>query len=228
MAYLLCLKMKQENYPKMKNKILTIVGLLLLFNSYSHAENEISLYSGIQTLPHATITGTADGSSVNETIGWKGKSFTTPPYYGFRYINWINDGGFGIEFTHAKAYAPTNEMPTGFTRLEFTDGLNLITANYHRRWKQESYSPFITAGIGFAVPHVDITVNNKETYGYQLTGAAARVGGGVSYPISKKYDIYGEYQFTYSMHDVELDNSVGDLAVNLITNALNVGVSRKF
>ncbi len=78
----------------------------------------------------------------------------------------------------------------GLQDLELTDGLNLITANYHKRWKQNLYNPFITAGIGFAVPHVDITVNTKKTYEYQLTGAAARVGGGVSYPINKKYSIF--------------------------------------
>ena len=216
----------------MRNKIFLIVGTLLLFNVFAHAENEISIYSGYQTLPHANLNGTAYGDPINKTIGWEGKSFSSPPYYGLKYVNWDHNIGYGIEFTHAKAYAPVSEMPANFSRLELTDGLNLITANAYKRWDGNLYNPFIIAGLGVSVPHVDITYTKDgtthKTYEYQFAGGAIRLGGGISYPINSDYSIFSEYQFTYSMNELDLVNDGGTLSVNLVTNAINFGVSRKF
>ena len=147
----------------MKNKIYLILGILVLFNAYAHAENEVSIYSGYQTLPHANLNGTAYGDAIDKTIGWEGKSFSSPPYYGLKYVNWDYNIGYGIEFTHAKAYAPASEMPANFSRLELTDGLNLITANAYKRWDGNLYNPFIVAGLGISVPHVDITYTKNGT-----------------------------------------------------------------
>lgn len=197
------------------------------------AEAEISLYLGAQTSPHSRITGeNPDGGSFDELIGWEGKSFSPPVYYGLRGVWWQNEKlGYGIEVTHAKVYAPESERAAaGFDRLEFSDGLNILTVNAYRRWLDQwgELTPYVGAGLGIAVPHVDVTsAGGERTYGYQLTGPAARLTAGASYDLSERFAVFGEYQFTYSSNEADLEGG-GTLSTDVITNAVNVGVTLKF
>lgn len=198
------------------------------------AEVELSFYTGYQTSPHSRITGTRGASSgstpFNNLIGWQGKSFSMPPYYGVRATWWrSNDIGFGVEFSHDKAYAPASEMPAGFSRLEFTDGHNIVTANISKRWSQRwgQVTPYVSGGLGFALPHVDVTEGTNRTYGYQLTGPAMRISAGATYRINDRWSLFGEYQFTWSENKADLAGG-GSLSGRIITNALNVGVGFSF
>lgn len=198
------------------------------------AEMELSFYMGSQSLPHSVLTGDIGGTSVNRTVEWEGKSFDPPPYYGVKAIYWRDSGwGYGLELTHAKAYASeADQTALGLDRFEFTDGHNIITANIHRRWEDQWWNgrltPFVTAGLGVAVPHVDIQPTGEaRTFGYQLTGPAARLGVGVSIDITERISAFTEYQLTYSDNKAELDSG-GTLETSLITNALNFGVSYSF
>lgn len=196
------------------------------------AETEISVYGGWQTAPHSSVSGTrADGTSFRSTIGWDGKSFDMPPYYGVRAMWWQpNDIGYGIEFTHAKVYAPANERLPEFDRLEFTDGHNIVTANIAKRWPglwAERFTPYVGAGLGIAVPHVDVTENGNRTFGYQYTGPALRLTAGASYDLSDRWAAFSEYQFTISDNEADLEGG-GTLKTRLISNALNVGLAFRF
>ncbi|EPX86779.1 outer membrane protein [Salipiger mucosus] len=197
-------------------------------------EYEFSAYTGWQTLPHSRISGDfpGTGASYDELIGWDGKSFQMPPYYGVRGTWWRTDTfGLALEFTHAKAYMPESERDAlGFDRFEFTDGHNILTLNAMKRWPQEwgAATPYVGAGLGVAFPHVDAeTTTGSETYGYQLTGPAARLLAGVSYPVTERLSVFGEYQFTYSTNEGDLGDG-GTFSTDLKTNALNVGLSLKF
>jgi lipid A oxidase len=194
------------------------------------AEMELSFYTGTQSSPHSVVSG-ALGS---KTVKWEGKSFAPPPYYGLRGTFWRESGwGYGLEFTHAKAYASdADRTALGVDRLEFTDGHNIVTANIHRRWEDQWWNgrltPFVTAGLGVAVPHVDIRpTGGAHTFGYQFTGPAARLGAGVSIDLTERMSAYAEYQFTVSQNTVDLDSG-GTFETRLITNALNFGVSYSF
>lgn len=196
------------------------------------AETEISVYGGWQTSPHSSVSGRlADGTSFRKAIGWDGKSFEMPPYYGVRAMWWQpNDIGYGIEFTHAKVYAPASERLPEFDRLEFTDGHNIVTANIAKRWPglwADRFSPYVGAGLGIAVPHVDVTENGNRTFGYQYTGPALRLTAGASYDLNDRWAAFGEYQFTISNNEADLEGG-GTLETRLITNALNVGLSFRF
>lgn len=198
------------------------------------AEMEVSFYFGSQSVPHSVLSGDLDGTPVNRTIAWEGKSFSPPPYYGVKAAYWRYSGwGYGVELTHAKAYASdADRAALGLDTLEFTDGHNIITANIHRRWEDLWWNgrltPFVTAGLGVAVPHVDIQPTGEaHTFGYQMTGPAARLGVGVSMDLTERMSAYTEYQFTYSDNKVELDSG-GTLETSLITNALNFGISYSF
>ncbi|WP_353473112.1 outer membrane beta-barrel protein [Salipiger sp. H15] len=206
-----------------------------LAGAASAQDFEASVYTGWQTAPHSRITGKYPGSgdSFDELIGWEGKSFEMPPYWGLRGTWWRSDTfGVALEFTHAKVYANEDDRDdAGFETLEFTDGINILTVNAMRRWPEQwgKLTPFAGAGLGIAVPHVEVatTGGTDDTFEYQYTGPAMRLLAGVSYPINDKWSVYGEYQFTYSWNEADLDEG-GTLETDIKTNALNVGVSMKF
>lgn len=194
---------------------------------------ELSIYSGWQTAPHSRVSGDyPGGGDYDALIGWDGKSFEMPPYYGLRGTWWRSDTfGVALEFTHAKVYAPDDEREAiGFDSFEFTDGHNLLTVNAMRRWPEQwgTATPYAGAGLGIAFPHVDVeTTGGDKTFGYQLTGPAVRLLAGVSYPISERVSIFGEYQFTYSSNEADLDGG-GTLETDIKTNAINVGLALTF
>ncbi|GGG80635.1 lipid A oxidase (Involved in formation of 2-aminogluconate) protein [Salipiger pallidus] len=219
----------------MKTLILAAsVSISALAASQAVAQDmELSVYTGWQTAPHSRASGDyPGGGSYDALIGWDGKSFEMPPYYGIRGTWWQSETlGYALEFTHAKVYAPDDEQADiGFDRMEFTDGLNLLTVNVMKRWpeKWSTATPYVGAGLGIAVPHVDVeTTAGDKTFGYQYTGPAARLIAGVSYPVSERFSVFGEYQFTYSSNEADLDGG-GSLNTDIKTNALNFGVSMNF
>ncbi len=217
----------------MKRLILS-AGVLAALAAPAVAETELSFYLGWQTLPHSRISGDLPngGGSYDELVGWEGNPFTMPPYYGARATWWRSDNlGFGLEYTHTKAYADdATKSALGFSRLEFTDGHNVVTANVMKRWpdKWGQFTPYVGAGLGVAVPHVDAKHNSgSNTYGFQFSGPAARLMAGASYPINDRFSVFGEYQFTYSTNEGTFDGG-GTFNTDIKTNALNVGLSLKF
>ena len=197
------------------------------------AEVELSFYGGYQTSPHSEVM-VFDDSVVPDlefTAGWEGRSFEPPPYYGFRATWWPSDTfGFGLDVNHAKVYADDETLAeTGYERFEFSDGINIITLNAYRSWEDAfgSVSPYVGGGLGVSFPHVELTEGGSETFGYQITGPAVTWIAGASLPITDQWSVFGEYKGTYSINSADLDGG-GTLETNIITNALNVGVSFNF
>lgn len=221
--------------PRIFGKLALLLSLSLAA-SPALAENELSFYLGFQESPHSRVTGT-DPTGVGDfdfLAAWQGRSFEAPPYYGVRYTRWTSKTlGFGVELNHAKVYADDATLTdNGFSDLEFTDGLNIITANMWRRWPgallNGKLTPYAGGGIGVAVPHVDIqTTGGAHTFEYQLTGPAVTWAAGVKYEINESWGVFGEYKGTYSMNEVSL-NGGGNLSTDIVTNALNVGISFNF
>lgn len=198
----------------------------------AQAQGQVSLYGGFQTAPHARVTGdggVVDGDSF--VVGWEGRSFAAPPYYGIRATWWPTERlGYGVDLNHAKVYASDDDRAAqGYDRLEFTDGLNILTVNAYRRFDPMwgDLRPYVGGGAGVAVPHVDVTKNGVRTFGYQITGPAVTLIAGAEYPLTERWSLFGEYKGTYSMNEADLDDG-GKLSVDIVTNALNVGVSFDF
>lgn len=215
----------------MKTYLLSLVASLLAATP-ALAEWELSFYTGTQSAPHSGVD-LVDGDSTTEfTAGWEGKPFEMPPYYGFRAVYWQTDRfGYGVDFNHAKVYADDETLSdNGFDSLEFTDGLNILTANVFYRWKDDNrrYTPYVGAGIGASIPHVDVQPTGEEhTFGYQVTGPAVQWVAGASYDLNDRWAIFGEYKGTYSQNKAELDSG-GTLETDIITNALNFGLTLNF
>lgn len=193
---------------------------------------EFNLYAGIQEAPHSVVKGTDEtGTDFDFTAGWEGKSFTMPPYWGVRLMRTTSGPwSFGAEFTHTKVYADDETKDeSGFSRLEFTDGLNILTANAQRTMPISGpWSAHAGLGLGVSVPHVEVTTpNGGETTGYQLTGPAARWYVGARYDVTDKWSAFAEYNGTYSMNNADLDGG-GSLETDIVTNALNLGIGFSF
>ncbi len=196
-------------------------------------ELEYSFYSGYQGVAHSRIFGTDPGGvgAFDDIAAWEGRPFSMPPYYGARATWWTSGTfGFGVEFTHAKAYADdATRAALGFTRLEFSDGLNILTLNAFRAWPVQGkrFTPYIGGGLGVSLPHVDIESAGGTTFGYQLAGPAVTVMAGVSYALDDHWSLFGEYKGSYSMNKVTLASG-GTLETNLAASALNLGVSYRY
>ena len=209
-------------------------ALILAMPAVAAAETEISVYTGYQTAPHSGVEGEDPGGigAFDFTAGWDGNSFEAPPYYGLRGTWWRDEvNGFALEFTHAKVYADDETLAENdLDHFEFTDGLNLITVNYMRRFPAAGgprLTPYVGAGVGVAVPYVEFETAGGETYEYQLTGPAATVIAGASYELNADWSVFGEYKGSYSSNEADLDNG-GSLETDIITNAVNLGVSFRF
>jgi lipid A oxidase len=213
-------------------RTVALAGVIaILLPAAASAEVELSFYGGIQSAPHSDVfTSNADGYPSNTRVKWEGRSFDMPPYYGVRATYWSSDiFGFGLDFTHTKVYSDdASRDGTPYTVLEFTDGMNTLTANAYRRFQpMGDFAPYVGAGIGLAIPHVEVSNGVTSTEEYQITGPAATLLAGASYPISQRMSLFGEYKFTYSQNEADLSGG-GTLNTDIITNAVNVGVSFSF
>lgn len=205
---------------------------MLCVANAAFAEVELSFYGGLQGALPSDVT-IADDDTIPDAsfeIDWEGRSFEAPPYYGLRVTSWQSETvGFGVEFTHSKVYPQDGELPEGYRRLEFTDGLNTLTANAYYRWQDAigEITPYVGGGVGLSIPHVEVFTEDSRTLGYQITGPAATVLAGASMPISDRWSVFGEYKGTYTVNEGDLDTG-GTVSSDIFTNALNVGVSFNF
>lgn len=195
------------------------------------AEVQLSFYGGVQSAQPSDIT-IRDSEIGNDdfTLDWEGRSFEAPPYYGIRATRWQTPSfGYGLDFAHNKVYPDDDSLPAGYDVLELTDGLNTLTVNAYRRWAPVvgNVTPYIGGGLGLSLPHVEVTNGASETFGYQVTGPAATWIAGASMPINDQWSVFGEYKGTYSSNTADLETG-GTLEADIVTNALNVGVSFDF
>ena len=207
---------------------LTIIALPAI----AMAEVELSFYGGLQSALESDVAVSSDSviPDRTDTLTWEGRSFDAPPYYGWRATYWASpEFGYGLDFAHNKVYPKDDVLPAGYSKLEFTDGLNTLTVNAYRRWENAiaGLTPYVGGGVGLSIPHAEVVSGASETFGYQVTGPAATWIAGASYPISDQWSVFGEYKGNYTQNDADLDTG-GSLSTDIITNAVNVGVSFRF
>ncbi len=219
----------------------TAAAAILLLASPAAAEFELSLYMGVQSNNDSTASGNLpDGTAFSRKVKWEANPLENPFYYGGRAMWWTySNYGFGIEGTHTKAYASAADRAAlGVSRLEFSDGHNIVTANVMKRFPSAfegtNFTPYAGAGIGVAIPHVDIEVlgSSTRTHGFETTGLALRGIAGMKYAINDKWSLFSEYQIIWSDNDATIEGNPGQpdgkLRTELTTHAVNVGVSYNF
>ena len=203
---------------------------------------DISLYGGLNNAAHSSVEfraatasyGISDGKY--STDGWEGESFKSPIYYGYRlsYLpSTMSSWEFFLDFNHSKVKAKT--LPTGLKRLEFTDGINTLTANTIYKFDtslvySKKLTPYAGLGIGFAYPHVDVessTVSEAKTYDYQFTGMAYQLMAGGRIEITDKWKSFAEYRVTFTPIDADLDGG-GTISTDILNNQVSFGLVYSF
>ncbi len=195
------------------------------------AEPAISVFGGGSFSPHAGVDyNLGNGTSGRVTPKWDAENFEAPPYYGVRATWWIEtmpEFGLALDFTHAKAAA--DPVPAPFSVLEFTDGVNFLTANLLYRYQTESrFTPYGGIGVGLAIPHVEVTVPGvTSTAEYQVTGVAAQAFIGLDTKIVDNWSVFGEYKAGYAQIDADL-NGGGNIDTHVISHQFLLGVTYTF
>ncbi len=190
-------------------------------------------------------------------VSWDADSFSSPPYYGLRLGYWLRNSphwGTAIDFTHAKMYGELdktfsvsgtrNSVPVSgeerlgdtFEVLEFSDGHNLLTFNGMYRWMDlgktsedflNRLQPYVLAGLGIAIPHVEVTLDGDRTFEFQTTGLAAQAGAGLDIDINSWFSVFTEYRLSYAEIDADLVGG-GSLKTEPWTHHFTFGVTFSF
>ncbi|WP_306119168.1 MULTISPECIES: outer membrane beta-barrel protein [unclassified Roseitalea] len=197
----------------------------------AYADFQLSVFGGWQGAADSDVTVTGANPAAF-SARWQGRSFETPPYWGVRGIWWFDQApqwGVGLDYTHAKVYADAATLAdAGWSRFEFSDGINFLTLNAMRRFQRwNALEPYAGLGAGISVPHVEVTRPSDTTFEYQLAGAVIQAQIGANYHVSDRVSLFGEYRFNYSMNRMKLTGG-DELEVDLVTNALVAGVSIHF
>jgi lipid A oxidase len=197
------------------------------------AETQISVFGGANW----NFSSDVKATGVPEySVDWEGRSFEMPPYWGVRGTYWLNpksSWGFAIDYAHAKAAADL-DGPAGQTydRLEFTDGNNLLFLEVLYRFSPAmngTLVPYVGAGAGVTIPHVEVTFRESgdRTYEYQLAGPAAQILAGLEYKLNERWSLFTEAKLAYSHIEADLDGG-GTLETDLWSPQLAIGVTYRF
>ncbi|MCO8145740.1 phosphatase PAP2 family protein [Rhodovulum tesquicola] len=218
-----------------RGAILALSALAAATGSATKAEMELWVYTGHQSAPHSNVRGSdpAGAGDFDFTAGWEGRPFDMPPHWGLRGVWWRSETfGYTLDFNHTKIYADDETLAaSGFEMLEFTDGLNNLTAGIIRRWPDPSraWTPYAGASAGVVIPHVEVRTGPGApvTQEYQLVGPSVAVIFGATWRLTDRTALFGEYKGTWSRIDADLTGG-GALETEVITNALNIGLAYRF
>ena len=238
---------------------LFIIVVLTLAQPAAAQELQLGFHLGWNTSlsTDVTITGPSTDFTIAD-VPFDGLSLPGDdgaPYYGGRATYWFTDGpswGVMLDYTHAKIRAEADAVvtlsgdagPGGvapgayavadlFERLEFTDGINLVTLSALRRFQPVSgLQPYVGVGGGFSVPHVEVTgaalSDLPKTFHYRNGGLTAQALAGVDVRLTDLFSIYGEYRLNYTPVSAPLSDSAYEIEMDLWTNQLLIGGALHF
>lgn len=184
-------------------------------------------------------------------VSWSDHSFENPIYYGWRVTHFFKhrpDWGVALDFFHYKVFSDTNAvLPVTGTRggapvsgserlgdtiqrFDMTHGVNYLTLNAVRRWRlrrngpafpQGRLQPYVGAGIGAVIPHVEAKIGTDFKGNYQVRGPGFQFFGGARYGLTRRWSLFGEYKFTHTTLTVDIPH--GDAHTTLDTHHLVLG-----
>ena len=220
-------------------------GLLSLLFSSRPAAPDIggSVYGGYTTARNSDIILQQPNGTdmVLKDVSWNSEPDKMPPYHGFRGTWWFPPGrsiGAMADLVYIKVVANQDHVvrqsgtrdgtpvpgkaPVSdtFRRLEFTDGLNLLTGSIiYRMPFFGRVMPYIGIGAGLSLPHAEVQRRGaaQKTFSYQWAGFAVHVFAGVEFSIAKSGSLFSEYRLSYATNKVALIDG-GTLKTNLWIN----------
>ena len=214
---------------------LAVTALVLTMSVPASAEEfQLSVYGGLFESNNARVSGNdpTGVGSFDFDGGWKAGDGSLPPTFGIRGTWWRSDTtGYSLDFTRLQATADDQTLAnSGFSVLEFDDGINTVTVNARRRFPMgDRWTPFVAGGVGVAVPGTDIQTSptGTATTEYKYGGIVAQFQGGVEYEVNENWSVFGQYQMNVIDLDVDL-NGGGNLTTGVVTNSVSVGAGFSF
>lgn len=234
--------------PGLTRSAAVAIGLVLGAALPAHAEFQGSVYFGWNGSFDSDVTFTGNGMNTTfQDVPWQGLSFFNDggaPYFGVRAGYWLgSDAHWGVflDYTHAKVRADPDATVTYsgtssgtaaiedvFERLEFTDGINILTLNaLYRLDPIGRFQPYFGVGAGVNRPHVEVTsamLGLPKTFQYEFGGFAAQGLAGVDLRITEHLSVFAEYKLSYSMVDAPLTGGY-NIETSIFTNQIAAGVS---
>ncbi|MDR9484021.1 MULTISPECIES: outer membrane beta-barrel protein [Sediminimonas] len=196
----------------------------------AHAELVLSFYSGANFSPDSDVDFDFNDGAGRQSVNtsWDGEALVMPPYFGVRATWWFDDKpNWGVSIDNAHTKVAADPMPAQFNTLEFTDGINMVTANVQYRFLNDTkFTPYLGVGVGFTTPHVEVVSASgaTRTSEYQFGGPAAQALIGVEAEINDRWAVFGELKSGYA--DISADlNGGGWLKTEVISNQVAFGVS---
>ena len=230
-------RMNRSASTKIKAALLgSAIGLAALVAGPAAAEFMLSGYVGVNGSPDSDVRynfGDGTGSHTAHNVGWNGESDEWPPYFGVRATWWLNshpNWGFAIDSVHAKVAA--DPMPNAFKTLEFTDGVNMLTANVQYRWLYEGsrWMPYTGFGIGITTPHVEVDAKDgsSETSAYKFGGPSAQALIGLAYNINDHWAVFAEGKIAKFWIHADLDDGGHKVDTDIFSRQFALGVNYTF
>ena len=227
--------------------------LLGAWSGAVHAETSLMLYVGVSFTHDSSVRLRQPGGTelTYRDISWTSRSLELPLYYGVRLTHHFEerrDWGVRLDFFHDKAYADTETparvtgtrggepvegtepLGTSLQRFNMSHGMNYLTLDVVHRWNTcpepgctGRLQPYMGAGAGLVIPHVEANIGDQTVYEYQVHGPAFQVLGGVAWPFASRFTVSSEYRFTHTA--VTVDVPGGTLGTTLDTHHVILGPS---
>lgn len=182
------------------------------------AESGFSIYFGRAfTLPGEVVLKKTNGDRLSfGDIQFSDRSFKAPIYYGIRITHWLESEqqGIALDFTHAKMYADLDRnvrvrgevegqvvdrverLRNTFQDLSLSHGHNFLTINLLRRSDQTRDGfVYAGAGVGLAVPHIEVSMDTDKLDNYLLSGPMFQTFLGAS--STGDIPLFMEYKLSY-------------------------------
>ncbi len=215
----------------------------------ARSEVWLSAYAGASAALDAQVRVRvgADTDLTYRDVGWDGRSFEWPIYYGFR-VTWfpVAPVGGAIDFVHDKAYADAARAtrvtgtrggaavdavePLSSTLRSFSmsHGTNVTTASViarpcSLRRCELPIDAWAGLGGGFQLPHVEAESALGTMGEYQFTGATVQALAGIRGPRRWALAPFGEYRLTRSQYDVDIPG--GTLETTIWSHHLEAGLT---
>jgi lipid A oxidase len=232
---------------------LGLLGAMVAWGGAARAETTLTLYVGVSFHHDSKVRVRQPGGTdlTYRDISWTSRSLELPLYYGVRLTHHFEarrDWGVMLDFFHDKAYADTAKAvgvtgtrggepvegtePLGTTVQSFnmSHGMNYLTLDVVHRWNTcpepgctARLQPYVGAGAGLVIPHVEARVGDASVGEYQVRGPAFQVLGGVAWPFASRFSLSGEYRFTHTSPTVDVPG--GTVETTLNTHHLIAGPS---
>jgi len=173
---------------------------LLALPASASAEWYAQVYLGAGHTFPATLTLDQAASGVHSTftgVPLDGRSFETPPYYGYR-GGWTSGRlGFEAELTHLKVFARPGTLGPLVERFSISHGLNLLVGN--AVWREpiaRRVRIAIRGGAGIAIPHGESRIGGVDQEQYEVSSVALAGAAGVEFMLARHMQAFAEYKLS--------------------------------